>query len=259
MESFVLITGASSGIGLELAKIFASKGHHLILAARREEQLQQLQLDLQIFNVQVRVYRADLSNMEEVDRLLHYIRSENIFIEILVNNAGFGDYGLFHERSWPRMAEMVDLNIKALTAFTRLLLPAMLEQKRGKILNVASIAGFAPGPTMAVYSATKAYVLHLSEAISNELKGTGVTVTALCPGPTTTGFQKAASWEDSRLVKGRSLPTAAEVARFGYEALMKAQRVAVHGWKNKAIVLSTRLAPRFVILKAVRFLQGRVK
>lgn len=255
MAQTALITGASSGIGLELARIFAQKGHHTVLVARSGDKLRELQSELEPLGVQVRVLTADLSRMEEVDNVYRQLKEEGIVIDFLVNNAGFGDYGMFYETDWSKEAMMIDLNVKSLTYMTKLFLQDMVQRRRGRILNVASTAAFQPVPTMAVYSATKAYVLSFSEAISSELEGTGVTVTALCPGATQSGFWKVANMEDARLIKGRKLPSSAEVARYGYEALMKGKVVAVHGWLNKLLSESIRLAPRALVRKAVRKMQ----
>ena len=174
----------------------------------------------------------------------------------MVNNAGFGHFGLFAESNWEKQHQMIELNITALTQLTHLFLPQLIQQK-GKILNVASTAAFQPGPTMAVYYATKAFVLHFSEALSNELKPTGVTVTALCPGATESGFQKAAEMEESKLVKGRKLPSSADVAIYGYKAFMNGKVVAIHGWLNYLMAQSIRFTPRSLVLKVVRFIQDK--
>lgn len=255
MAKTALITGASSGIGLELARIFAKDGYNTVLVARSGNKLRALEGELLQYGVQVRSITADLSRMEEVEKVYRQLKEEGIVIEFLVNNAGFGEYGLFHQTDWAKEATMIDLNVKSLTYMTKLFLGDMLPRRSGRILNVASTAAFQPGPNMAVYFATKAFVLSFSEAISAELKGTGITVTALCPGLTDTGFIKAANMESSRLVKGRRMPSSAEVARYGYEALMKGKVVAVHGWLNKLLAASVRFAPRSVVRSAVRKIQ----
>lgn len=252
-----LITGASSGIGLEFAKIFASRKNNLVLVARNSEKL--LLLAEQLMNqygIVVRVIVADLSNMNEVQQVYEICEKEGINVDYLVNNAGFGDFGLFIESDWNKTEQMIDLNIKSLTKLCRLFAPVMAARNSGRILNVASTAAFQPGPTMAVYYATKSYVLFLSEALSNELKDSGVTVTCLCPGATESGFQAAAAMEDSALVKGKKLPSAAEVALFGYQAMMKGKLTVIHGWMNYLMANSVRFAPRAWILPIVRKIQG---
>lgn len=254
-----LITGASSGIGLEFAKVFAANKNNLVLVARSEEKLNQLATELSNnFGITVKVIAADLSKMEQVQQVYNTCKNANIQIDYLVNNAGFGTYGFFVETDWKKTEEMIDLNIKSLTLLSRLFGADMVANKSGKILNVASTAAFQPGPTMAVYFATKSYVLFLSEAMSNELKGTGVTVTCLCPGATESGFMAAASLEDSALFKNRKLPSSAEVALFGYKAMMKGKMTVIHGIMNYLVANSIRLAPRSWVLPIVRKVQDPV-
>jgi len=258
MKKKALITGASSGIGLELAKIFASKGIDLLLIARNEKALNKLQDELFIkYSVDVDIFPKDLSKPESADQVFEYCQQKNYQIDYLVNNAGFGDYGVFAESNWDKQLEMINLNITGLTKLTHLFLPTMLERKYGKIMQVASIASFLPGPLMSVYYATKAYVLHFSEAISNELEGSGVTVTALCPGPTESGFQDAANLGESKLVKGRRLPSSLDVANYGFNAMMKGKKVAIHGTFNYIKANSIRFTPRNLVLKIARFIQDK--
>jgi uncharacterized protein len=253
-----LITGASSGIGLAFAKTFAAAKNDLVLVARSEGKLNALANELKIaHNISVRVISADLSNMQEVQGVYDTCKAENISIDYLVNNAGFGDFGFFVESDWDKTAQMIDLNIKSLTKMCRLFIPDMLERKAGKIMNVASTAAFQPGPTMAVYYATKSYVLFFSEAICNELQGTGVSVTCLCPGATESGFQQAAALEESKLVKGKKLPTSKEVAEFGYTAMMKNKMTVIHGLLNTIMAISIRFTPRKLALAIVRKIQEK--
>lgn len=255
-----LITGASSGIGLEFAKVFAANKINLVLVARSEDKLNQLATQLRSdFGITVKVIVADLSQMEQVFQVYNTCKTANIQINYLVNNAGFGSYGFFVESDWKKTEEMIDLNIKSLTLLSRLFGADMVANKAGKILNVASTAAFQPGPTMAVYFATKSYVLFLSEAMSNELKGTGVTVTCLCPGATESGFMVAAAMDDSALFKNRKLPTSAAVALFGYKAMMKGKMTVIHGIMNYLIANSIRLAPRSWVLPMVRKIQEPAK
>jgi short-subunit dehydrogenase len=249
----VLITGASSGIGYELAKIFASNKYNLVLTARNITELNKLKEELEKnFNINVLVISKDLSVPGSSNDVFDEIKKAGIEIDYLVNNAGFGDFGFFYECNREKQEQMINLNITSLTQLTRLFLPAMISKGKGKIMNVASTASFQPGPLMSVYYATKAYVLSFSEAIANELKGTGVTVTALCPGPTKSGFQKVANIEKSRLVKGRIIPTSEVVAMYGYKAMMKGKVVAIHGFTNKILAFMSPRAPKWMIIRILR-------
>ncbi len=255
-----LITGASSGMGLELARVFARDGHNLILVARSTGKLQQLANELnKQYNVNATVISADLSQVSSVEKIHQKLQQENITIHYLVNNAGFGDFGFFIEGDWNKIEQMINVNITSLTYFTRLFLPLMVRNGFGRIMNVASTAAFQPGPTMSVYYATKAYVLHFSEAIGNELEGTGVTVTALCPGATESGFQAVAKLEESKLVKGRKLPTSRSVAEYGYKAMMKGRAVAIPGLFNWLMAQGPRFAPRSWVVKIARKVQEERK
>lgn len=253
-----LITGASGGIGLELAHIHASKQDNVVLIARSNDKLQEIALELERkYRVKVRTLALDLSADGAAERVFAFTTVEGLDIDYLINNAGYGDFGLFASADWGKQHRMIELNIITLTRLCHLYLPSMLAKGRGRIMNVASTAAFQPGPTMAVYYATKAYVLHFSEALSNELQGTGITVTALCPGPTDSGFLQAAAMEESRLVKGRKLPSSREVAEYGYKAMMKGKAVAIHGWMNYLMANAVRFSPRSLTLKVVRFIQDK--
>jgi uncharacterized protein len=258
MTSTALITGASGGIGWELAKKFAENSHNLVLVARSEGKLKELAAQLeQQYKIKVTVIAKDLSDYNTAKEIFDGCTQQNIQIDYLVNNAGIGHFGFFHESDWKKQEQIINLNITGLTYLTHLVLPGMVQRKFGKILNVASTAAFQPGPTMSVYYATKAYVLSFTEAISNELEKTGVTVTALCPGATESGFQSAAVMEESKLVKGKKLPTSAEVAAYGYKALMNGKVVAIHGFINKVMAESVRFTPRFLVRKIVRSIQNK--
>ena len=251
-----LITGASSGIGFELSHILAGEKSDLILVARNKEKLLAIAEDLKRSNaINVRVIAKDLSQLSEVKALVEELKNEHI--HCLINNAGFGYFGAFNECEWDTTEKMIELNMTALTYLTHSFLPKMLENSGGKILNVASVAGFLPGPNMAVYYATKAYVLHFSEAIAQELKGTGVTVTALCPGPTESQFMDVSGMSESKLVKGRKLPTSKEVAEYGYKAMMRGQHIAIHGWGNYMLSVLPRLFPRRLITMVVGIIQQK--
>lgn len=258
MGKTALITGASSGIGFELAKIHASKGDNLVLVARNKAALDKLKSELeQQYKISVYTIGKDLSLPDSAKEVYQKTSEQNIKIDFLINNAGFGDFGLFQESHWEKDLQMINLNITTLTQFTKLYLKDMIKQKSGKIMNVASTAAFQSGPMMAIYYATKAYVLSFSEAVNNEARGSGVSITALCPGATESGFQAAAAMEESRLVKGRKLPTSKEVAEYGYKAMMKGKTVAIHGFMNYLMANSVRFAPRAMVVKLTRFIQDK--
>lgn len=252
-----LITGASGGIGEELARIFAAGKHDLVLVARSADKLQALSGDLErAHGIRARAIAADLADPAAPQRIFQAIEEQGATIDILVNNAGFGARGAYAEIDYEVEARMIQVNVAALAQLTRLFLPGMLAQRNGRILNVASTAAYVPGPFMAVYYASKAFVLSFSEAIAEETAGTGVTVTALIPGPTQTNFAVTAGTEDSQLFRSGSVMAAATVARIGYDGMMSGKRVAIAGWRNKMTVFSTRLAPRTMLAKIARKLNG---
>lgn len=256
--NYTLITGASSGIGYELARVFARHNHNLVLVARSTGKLEALRSELtKDFSVRAEVISLDLARAGAAEELAEFLRRKKLDVDVLVNNAGFGDHSLFLQQDQQKIEEMILLNVLTLTKLTRLLLPDMVLRKGGKILNVASTAAFQPGPLMSVYYATKAYVLSFSEGLYEELRGTGVSVTALCPGPTESGFQNAANMSDIALVETMKLPTSKDVAEFGYRALMANRAVAVHGLVNSVMAASTGLAPRFLVRKLVKKLQEK--
>jgi hypothetical protein len=258
MKNTALITGASNGIGLELAKIHASNGGDLVLVARNKSKLDEIKMELEkLYHVSVYTIGKDLSTHNSAQEVYDETTKQNIQIDYLINNAGFGDFGMFIETDWNKELQMINLNITTLTQFTKLYLQDMVKRGSGKIMNVASTAAFQSGPTMAVYYATKAYVLSFSEAVDNEVRKSGVTVTALCPGATESGFQAAAKMEESKLVKGRKLPTSQEVAIYGYEAMMKGKTVAIHGMMNWILANSVRFMPRALVVKITRKIQDK--
>ncbi len=257
MTQTALITGASSGIGRELAQVMAADGLNLVLVARRADKLEELAQQLQQrYRIQVWVLPKDLAQPEAPVALVRELQAAQVNVEILVNNAGFGGYGFFAETDWTQEAQMLQVNVVALTQLTKLLLPDMIARKHGFILNVASTAAFIPGPLMAVYYATKAYVLSFSEAIANEVQGTGVSVTVLCPGPTVSEFQDRAHMNQVRLLKQMQLMAAAPVALAGYRALRRRQAIAVPGLSNQALTVLRRLLPRPLVRALVRYLQS---
>jgi short-subunit dehydrogenase len=255
-RSTALVTGASSGIGLELATLFARDGHDLVLVARGRDKLEDIGRALhEEFGIAATVVARDLADPASPSAIASELSSLGIAVDTLVNNAGFGVYGFFAETSLEKEMEMIQVNIAALTRLTKIFLPGMIARRRGRILNVASTAAFQPGPLMAVYYATKAYVLSFSEALSNETDGTGVTVTALCPGPTITGFQKQAGLEKTNLFNSPLVMSAAGAARAGYNGMKKGRRVVVAGFGNALLVQGTRLAPRRLSTAIARRIQ----
>jgi short-subunit dehydrogenase len=249
-----LITGASSGIGMALAHQFAQDGYQLVLAARGVAKMQALADELQRkFKVAVTVIGADLQTNDGAAQLHADIKARGIVLNVLANNAGYGAFGEFKDSALTSELAMMQLNMNTVVVLTKLFLPDLLAT-RGKILNTASTAAFQPGPYMAVYYATKSFVLSFSEAIASELEDTGVTVTALCPGPTASGFQDKADLGNSALIKGKKLPTSEEVAALGYRAMQRGQRVYIPGFVNWAMAQSMRFTPRNLATKVVKIL-----
>ncbi len=258
MSKTALITGASGGIGYELALLFARDGFDCILVARSEDKLNELATRLQReHRIKTLVIGRDLSKPTAVDEIYEETTAAGLAVDVLVNNAGFPVFGLFNETDLQIEVEMLQVNVIALTALTKLFLKGMVERRAGRILNLASTAAFLPGPLMAVYYASKAYVLSFSQALANELHGTGVTVTALAPGPTRTGFQKRGVMEESRLVQG-NIADAASVALAGYRGLMAGKTLVIPGLTNKTIPWVVRLSPRSMVTRVVRRMQERV-
>ncbi len=276
----VLITGGSSGIGFELAKLFAADGYRVVLVARTKQDLDRAAEALrsagssrgpsrEIPSDRQRDFSppeadrndakspitiaADLADPAAPKRLIDELAKRQLTVDVLVNNAGFGLLGPFASTDWAKEAAMIQLNVTALTELTKRLLPAMLRRRRGRILNVASVAAFVPGPFMAIYYATKAYLLSFSEALHEELRGTGVTVTTLSPGPVATGFQSRAEIANVGLFSG-TVMDATTVARIGYQAMNRDQRLVIPGLGNQLRVFLTRFAPRALLLRLVRSL-----
>jgi uncharacterized protein len=254
-----LITGASSGFGLEFARLFARDGYNLVLVARSEGKLNDLAATLrQRHGIRVTVLPKDLTESAAAAEIGAELDQQGIQVDALVNNAGFATYGPFAEITPDADMDLVRVNILALTALTKRFLPGMVARRRGQILNVASTAAFQPGPLMAAYYASKAYVLFLSEGIAEEVRGTGVTITALCPGPSRTGFQDRAAMQESKLVNGRSIMDAATVARIGYQAMQKGQTVVIPGLMNRLMAQAPRFTPRAMTARIVKGMQERV-
>jgi short-subunit dehydrogenase len=251
-----LITGGSSGIGLELAKCFAAHGHDLILVARNSDALEAAAGKIEgKYGVKATTLAFDLADPDSPQKLFDSINAENIKVDFLVNNAGFGLHGEFSETDLGKELDMIQVNVASVVHLTKLFLPAMIRRKEGRIMNVASTASFQPGPLAAIYYATKAFVLSFSEAIDEELRNTGVTVTALCPGPTETSFAERAGSTKSRLFTPAAVAPAEDVARYGYAAMMRGQRVAIPGMGNKFLMQLERVTPRRVVTFVTRKIQ----
>jgi uncharacterized protein len=249
----VLVTGASSGIGRELARCFAGEGCKLILVARKRDLLNSLAEDLhRAYKTHAEVLPADLAEPAAPARLYAHLETAGTKVDVLVNNAGIGSKGRFAELPLARQLEMLQVNLTALTHLTRLFLPGMLARRRGGVLNVASTASFQPGPGMAVYYASKAYVLSFSEAVAEEVAGSGVQVTVLCPGPTATNFFGAAGSKPSRFFDKVAM-SAEAVARIGHKAFRRGRVVSIAGASNRVMAFSTRLAPRAVARKVAKY------
>jgi short-subunit dehydrogenase len=254
MRQTALITGASSGIGADFARLFAKDGWDVVLVARSEGKLREIAAQLeQEHGISATVLTADLARAEAPQEIAEALRGREI--DALVNNAGYGLTGPFIETDLTTELEMIQVNISALTHLTKLFLPAMVARNRGHVLNVASTAAFQPGPLMAVYYATKAYVLSFSEAVADELRHTEVKVTALCPGPTQTGFADVANMRQSRLFTMMRPMSSMAVAKEGYRGMKSGRRVVVTGLKNKLLAQSVRVSPRRVVTAIVRRMQ----
>lgn len=253
-----LVTGASSGIGLDLAEILAKHGHDLILVARTGATLDRLAADLSTkYHISATPIPADLSDPTTPQRLYDDLIARNVTVDLLINNAGFGLFGPFAKQDVHRILDLIQVNITSLAALTRLFLPGMIARNRGRVMNVASTAGFQPGPYMAVYYASKAYVISFTEAVSEELRHTNVTFTALCPGPTRTNFADVAQITMTNLLNTPFVMSSMDVARYGYDAMMRGQRIAIPGPINRVVAFSNRLVPRRVATAISRRLLER--
>jgi short-subunit dehydrogenase len=254
-----LVTGASSGIGRDLARLFAADGYDLILVARRTDRLDELGAALaERHGVRYRTLATDLADPTAPARIVAQLDA-TWAPDILVNNAGFGYLGAVADTPVAETERMIAVNVGALTTLTRLVLPGLLARRRGRILNVASTAGFVPGPLMAVYYATKAYVISFSEALAEEVRGSGVSVTVLCPGPTRTEFQAVAHMETTRLFHMPGVMDAEAVALAGYRGLMRGRRMVVPGVLNRLTAMVPRLAPRGLVPRVVRLFQEKLR
>lgn len=243
-EPVALITGASAGLGVDFARQLSAKGRRLVLAARRKDRLDTLAAELG----NARSVEVDLSEIGAADRLMADLAANGEHVELLVNNAGFGLTGRFADLDGKRQRQMIDLNCGTLVELAHAVLPDMIERKSGSILNVASTAAFQPGPGMAVYFATKAFVLSFSEALHEEVKKKGVTVSALCPGPTSTEFGKVAGFGPSNLLD-KVAADSPSVVRTGLAGLERGKAIVIPGWMNKATAQAGRIFPRSWVRK----------
>lgn len=260
MPAYTLITGASEGLGVEFAQIAAREGRNLILAARSQEKMEALARRLRSEAVDVIVIPADLSDAAEVERLWSEATAGGRQIDVLVNSAGLGSNGDFADsQNWARELSSINVNMLAVTRLMKLAIPHMQAQPKGRILNVASVAGLMPGPNMAVYHATKAYVLSLSEAVAEELRGTNVTVTALCPGATATNFFDDADMRSARILKLAKPMDAGEVAELGWLQARIGKRVVVPGAMNKVFAFLPRITPRGVLTRVAAVIMGKTR
>ena len=252
-----LVTGASGGIGLELARLLAADGHDLVLVARSGDKLARLAEEMTgKHEMAARVLVADLARPEAPGEIFDDLQTKGVAVDVLINNAGFGSYGLFAETDLRSELDLLQVNVVALTHLAKLFLPQMIARRRGYVMNVASTAAFQPGPLMAVYYASKAYVLSLSEALTNECEGTGVVVSALCPGPTETGFVAAAGMGDSKLFDRGSMD-ARTVAVEGYRGMLNGKTLVIPGFRNALVARTVGMMPRRLVTKVVRGIQEK--
>lgn len=251
-----LVTGASAGIGKEIARALA-RDHDLILSARRAAELDALAAELRPLGADCRVILADLGDPGGAKALFDAVEAGGRPIDVLVNNAGFGDLGLFAKADLGKLVGMVQVNVTALTELTHRFLAGMVARRRGMILNVGSVAGFQPGPLMATYYGTKAYVVSLSQALANELAGTGVTVTCLCPGPTDTEFAAVAGMQHTKVFSVGKRLSARTVAEAGVAGMRRGTVLVIPGWRNKLLVALQRVAPRGWVVRVVRWMQQK--
>jgi short-subunit dehydrogenase len=257
-EKYAIVTGASCGIGYELAKIFAKDGKNIVVIARGRDKLEDLKREIENkHGTKVKVLAKDLADPKAPPEIFSELEKENIYIDVLVNNAGFGVYGMFLETDLQEELDMIQVNAVSLIHLTKLFLKGMVEDKSGYILNAASLCAFLPTPLEAVYCSTKAFVLHFSEALANELQGTGVSVTCLCVGLARTGFQKRAHMENCRVAK-RKMMDAATVAEAGYKALKRGKVIEIPGLEYKFAPWFARFAPRNMVTRVVRSQHERI-
>jgi uncharacterized protein len=252
----VLITGATSGIGFGLAKEFAAAGNNLILIGRSEEKLRETKKTLAQYNIGITTYRFDLEKLSVKNEIMQKLEDDKLQVDVLINNAGFGDFGEFSTEDVTRLQDMQIVNMLTLTGLTRLVLPQMIARGEGKVLNVASLGAFLPGPLNAAYFATKHYVLALSESINSELEGTGVSVVALCPGNVATNFMQASNSGDSKQMKEYRTPVD-EFCKIVYRDFMRGETLIIPGFMTKVIANLPRVFPRKIATKILKGILGR--
>mgnify|MGYP003666448752 FL=1 len=256
MKKTALITGGASGLGFELALLFAKDDYNLILVDINAEKLEEAKNKIEYsFSIEVKIMAKDLSQINISSEIMYELGNPEI--DVLVNNAGFGCFGAFHEVDWERQSQMLNLHVLTTTHLTKLVVEGMVERGSGKILNLSSLAAFQPGPLMSLYYATKGYILSFSEAIANELKGTGVTVTALCPGPTKTSFQQVVANDSSENKIAFNMASAEAVAFYGYKSMNQGKEVAIPGGINKILGSLPRFLPRNMATRIVRKIQEK--
>jgi uncharacterized protein len=259
MEKYTLITGATSGIGLEMAKILAFRNHNLILVARNFEKLNTIQNEFELaYGIKVKIYKVDLSNSSNAKLLFNKIQEEKLDVEYLINNAGVGNYGLFTKTNLDEELEMIELNISSLVILTKLFSQKMVKRGFGKIMNVASLLSFLPFPYYSVYSATKTFVLAFSETVNAELEGTGVMVKALCPGPVDTGFTTS-EMATTNAYKANKPVSPEYVANEGVKLLFNAKTKKIVGFNNWFISNLPRVTPDFIMMKIKKNLSSQIK
>ncbi len=252
-----LITGASMGLGAEFARLFAANGHDLVLTARSADRLASVKREVEnLHGASVRIIVADLTDPGAPHAIRDELAGAGVEIDVLVNNAGYGMYGFFHQADRDGVMGLIQVNVNALVLLTRLFIDGMVGRGRGRILNVASTAAFQPGPLQPVYYASKAFVLSFTEAIANELKGTGVTATALCPGPVPTGFQERANVGDVRGLRLIMRTTPEQVVREGFDGMIRGRSVVIPGMLNRVLVFLLRFFPRDFVTAMVRRIQS---
>lgn len=253
-----LITGASSGLGLEFAKLYAKDKNNLLLIARNKEKLNELKNEFESkYQIQVFILPCDLSLKESISKIENFILENKLNVNILINNAGFGDFNKFVDSDINKQNQMINLNILALVNLIHLIANQMVKNKEGKILNVCSIAAFQSGPLMSVYYATKAFVLSFTQAISYELKKDNIKVIALCPGLIDTGFEKSSNLDDSKLFKSLKIAKPIDVAKYGYKKLNKNKTISIYGISNKLIIMMSKFSPRKLVTKVVYNIQKK--
>lgn len=253
----VLITGATGGLGTEFSHSYAQRGSTLILVGRSDDKLSALQQELRArYGIAVHTITIDLIEPHAAQTVFKATQERGLRVDVLINNAGFGDYGPFITSNLEKQQNMVELNCKVLMELAHHFASGMVARGSGRIINVCSIASFQPGPLMSVYYATKAFALSLSEAMAEELRGTGVTVTALCPGPVKTGFEAAANLESSQLFQNLTVAEPHDVVHSAVAAADKGRAICIPGIKNKLTIFGERLMPRFAVRRFVHAIQA---